>query len=936
MSTEKFLEQIAAHLLKVCGDNTLNTVIVLPSQRAAVYLRKYLSAQTTTVRFAPDMLTLDQFITRFSPLKPADRIDLLFQFYESYRSVWQEQAEPFDRFLKWAPMALKDFNDIDAYLLNSQQLFRDLTNLKELDEWSLNEENLTENQQQYAWFWKKLGALYFHFTDSLKAKGEAYQGLIFRAAAEEAEKVFEKMPYQQIFFCGFNALSNSEAHIIDFLKKNRGAEVIWDADRFYLDYPGHEAGYFLRKNLGRENSGSEQFISNHLINSAKNISIYAAPNEVAQCDLMAEILNKNPLPTDTAVVLANENLLPAVLNALPDSLQSINLTMGFKVRSSPLHSLFDLLFKLQSARNRKGDFHHQYLTRLFNHPYLNFNFEIASANQALLQKIIHNNLIYINIQTLSTLNDNVLLQPLFKAIDLSGTETSALLQMQQGVLQFVINSLQQRNDLSLEKEYLFHYLKVLRRIEQLVKTHTEHFTTSAYPRIFSALSMAENLSFVGEPLEGLQVMGMLETRTLDFKNLILLSCNEDVMPGGKIEQSMIPFELKKFYQLPTRSEHDAIYAYHFYRLLQRAENIHLIYSTGSDDWQNAEPSRYLAQIEHDFAGLKSVKINRLIGETIQNSPTVAPVKIEKTPEVLEQLKKLVENRLSPSALNAFVLCPLNFYYKYLIGFRDGDEVEETIEASTLGTVVHNVLEKIYTPFMNTGVLKIDSIESCRKNVRTLVEDEFAAVYATGNIDTGTNRLILEVAVNFVDRFLRIEILELKKLAEQNLYVTILALEKALERTVSIETAVGKIEVKIFGMADRIDRVGNTIRIIDYKTGAVKANQLNIKDPQSLVVDKNFSKALQLLTYAWLYQPMNETVDLLQAAIISFRNMNPFLNPAKWNGNEQLNVEVLQEFEKSLKAIIARLFDTRLEITHNAESEYCVFCQNAVEETENEA
>lgn len=935
MATEKFLEQIAAHVLNVCEENTLNAVIILPSQRAAVYLRKYLAAQTTTVRFAPDMLTLDQFITHFSPIKPADRIELLFQFYDSYRAVWLDQAEPFDRFLKWAPMALKDFNDIDAYLLNSKQLFRDLTNLKELDEWSLNEENLTNNQQQYAWFWKKLGALYLHFTERLKAKGEAYQGLIFRAAAEQAESIFKEIPYEHIFFCGFNALSNSEAHIIDFLKKNRKAEVIWDADRFYLDYPGHEAGYFLRKNLQQENSDKVRFISNHLINNPKNISIYAAPNEVAQCDLMANILSNDSSLADTAVVLANENLLPGVLNALPDTLQSINLTMGFKVRSSPLHSLFDLLFKLQNSRNTKGAFHHQQLTRLFNHPYLNFNYQVASANQVLMQKVVLGNLVYISTESLKELNDNELLLPLFKAIELTNKETSGLLKMQQEVLQFVINTLQNRNDLSLEKEYLFHYLKVLRRIEQLVQSHIEHFSASAYPKIFSALSMAENLSFVGEPLEGLQVMGMLETRTLDFKNLILLSCNEDVMPGGKIEQSMIPFELKKFYQLPTRSEHDAIYAYHFYRLLQRAENIHLIYSTGSDDWQNAEPSRYLAQIEHDFAALQSIKINRFISETTQNSPKVVPVKIEKTPALLDHLKTLVERKLSPSALNAFVLCPLNFYYKYLIGYRDGDEVEETIEASTLGTVVHNVLENIYTPFVNNGVLKIDAVESGRKAVRQLVEEEFAKVYSTGNVDTGTNRLILEVAVNFVDRFLRIEILELKKLAEQNLYVTILALEKPLERSISVETSIGKIQAKIFGKADRIDRVGNTIRIIDYKTGSVKSNHLNIKDAQNLIVDKNFSKALQLLTYAWMYQPLNENGDLLQAAIISFRNMNPFLNPAKWNGNEQLNEEVLQEFEESLQAIIVNLFDAASAITHNAESEYCVFCQNVAEDIENE-
>jgi ATP-dependent helicase/nuclease subunit B len=930
--SDKFLSQVASYILSQMGDDAGNTVIVLPSQRASVYLRKHLAAQTDKVRFAPDMLTLDQFITRFSPLKTADRVELLFQLYECYLKVWQSQAEPLERFLKWAPMALKDFNDIDAYLIDPVQIFRDLTNLKELDEWSLNESDLTDNQQQYAWFWKKLGALYFDFREKLMTEGVAYQGLVFRAAAENVEQRFSEMDYKRVFFCGFNALSNAEERIMQHLQVIGKAEFLWDADKFYLDYPGHEAGLFLRKNLAKYNQ-SAHFISNDLLSGLKNISIYAVPNEVSQCDVMAHLIKSNPELHETAVVLANENLLPAVLNALPDSVQSANVTMGFNVRNSPLHSLFNLLFKLQGTRSQSGAFHHRQLSQLLNHSYLNFNRKVADAGNYLQRKIVGNNLIYLSPEILKSFDTEGILSGLIDAIDIKNDTALSQWQMQSKVLKFIIGNLRE-NDHYIEREYLFHYLKVMRKLGRIVEKRSDYFTASAYPRIFMALTMSENLSFMGEPLAGLQVMGMLETRTLDFKTIILLSCNEDVLPGNKLDLSLIPFELKKYYHLPTRAEHDAIYAYHFYRLLQRAENVHLLYNTSADDWQSSEPSRYLAQIENDFEHITTVHLQQFVSEIKLTEFKTTPVQIEKNQDVLDQIKTLVEKKLSPSALNAYVLCPLNFYYTYLIGFRQAEEVEETIEATTLGTVVHNVLEKMYTPFLTEGVLNVEKIEACRKNCRNMVEKEFREVYSSGGVESGNNRLILEVAVKFVDRFLSKEIIEVKAMASENQYVQILALEKKLERKLLVETPIGPVTVCLSGTADRIDKIGATTRIIDYKTGNLDAAKLKVKDAENLLNDAQYSKALQLLTYAWLYEPEMQANEWLEAGIISFRNMKEFVHAAQWKEQTQLNSENLLEFEQTLQKLISGMFDAKLIIRHNPASEWCNFCEQHKEDEEN--
>lgn len=922
--TDSFLSRAAARVLEFSGTEPENVAVILPSQRAAVYFRKHLTEQATTVQFAPQLLTLDRFVGDLSSNETADQIELLFLLYQSYCDVWKSEAEPFDRFLKWAPLALADFSEIDAYLVDPKLFFKDLTNLKELDEWSLNEEELTSTQQNYAWFWKKLGELYFHFTKKLKESKQAYSGLMFRDAAENIESRGENMNFRRVFFCGFNALSQSEEKIMQYFVGKDKAEMLWDADHFYLDFPQHEAGMFLRENF-KQFGGSDHWVDNTLTGAKKSITVAATPNEVSQTDLMAHLLEEMPDHSQTAVVLANENLLSPVLNSIPEAVERVNVTMGLSTRYSPLHSLFELLFEWMNSRTEDGRYHYRHVLRLVGHPYLNFSTAFVQSARKLVTAIKEQKRVFLSPEDIGTMENNGQLIEFFRAISVSDLSAENQLKAQFNLLHFIIKTLGNSDDQALEKEYLFHYLKALRRIEQLVERFPTELSGDAYSRIFSVLTAGDKLNFVGEPLEGVQVMGMLETRALDFKNLIILSCNEHVMPGNNIQQSLIPFELKKYYHLPTRTEKEAIYAYYFYRLLQRAENVHLVYSTDTSSWQGAEPSRYLAQLEYDLKDHEQVQLKKVITRTKDDSTEKNPLSILKSEAVIDRIAEKLSRGLSPSALNKYLQCPLDFYYSYVLGYREEDEVEETIEHSTLGTVVHNVLEKLYEPFLNQGVLKVEHLKSMFGKIQELTKTQFDKEHSADSTKFGMNKLIFEVAVQFVDRFLKKEIETIQQLADENQYVQLLSVEEFLSHSFKVESSRGAIDVKISGKADRIDQIGNTIRVIDYKTGKVLAKDLKVSAPEEELMGSEKAKALQLLMYGYMYQRQSGTQSEVSAANVSMRNLGELLIPVSWKGKESLSVSDWDEFEVVLKDIIATMLNPDEPLQHQPDAKYCKFC-----------
>lgn len=920
---EAFLHRVAAHVLERSPKNPERTAVILPSQRAAVYFRKHYSQLVKQVQFAPQLLTLDQLVAKCTTLEAGDNIELLFQLYRSHTEIWQSEAEPFDRFLKWAPIALSDFSEIDAYLVDAKAFFRDLSNIKEIEGWSLNADELTSTQQNYVWFWKKIGELYFHFSNSLRQSGKAYAGMLFRDAAEQIKSGKATPDFDHLYFCGFNALSTSEEQIMRTLVDSGKAEMLWDADRFYVEYSEHEAGHFLRKNL-KKFPAFPHWNENHLREGEKTIALTAAPNEVAQCDVMAELISQSDSTENTAVVLTNENLLSPVLNALPENVDKVNVTMGLKTLHSPLHSLFDLLFDWIRARNENGQYHYRYLFRLLKHPFLNFSPKVSQTSNKLVAHIKANNKVFVRPDDLGEWGADATLLKLISELSPEHPDAAAQLRAQWAMVHFVLGTME-GGHYPIEKEHLYHYIKALRRIEALVERYPNELRGEGYPRIFHALTSSEKLNFVGEPLEGLQVMGMLESRALDFDHLIILSCNEHHMPGTSMGQSLIPFDLKQFYQLPGRNEKEAIYAYYFYRLIQRAKRVDLLYSTDSNNWQGSEPSRYLAQIAHDFKDVPNVRVNRQIARTTAAETIERATSVPKTPEVISALRKKLQQGLSPSALNTYLQCPLNFYYQYILGHREDEEVDETIDASTLGSVVHEVLEKLYTPHIKKGPLSPDDVLAMRKQVREMTRAELDEQYSAGGTQFGVNHLIYEVAVQFSDRFLQREAQELRKLAADNQFVEIVMLEEKLKYNMPVELADGTLQVKLHGNADRIDRVGRTVRVIDYKTGVVKTPDVSLSNPELELAEPRKSKALQLMTYALMYRRMVGENTGLTAANVSMRNLNEFLIPVKWAKDSDLDDSIIDTFETQLKEIVRGMLNPEVPFSHHPDAKYCVLC-----------
>lgn len=928
--TEPFLHRVAAHVLKSFASEPEACAVVLPSQRAAVYFRRHFSAQIQTVQFSPKLLTLDQFVQQFTELKPADSIELLFLLYDSYKAVWKTDAEPFDRFLKWAPMAISDFSEIDAYLINPKDFFRDLTNLKELEEWSLNEDELTLAQENYAWFWKKLGELYFHFTKALREKKLAYSGMLFRDVADNIAQ--QEIPgIKKVFFCGFNALSSSEEKVMQHFVQQKNGEMLWDADQFYINYTKHAAGHFLRKNF-KSFSGEKHWISNDLTTSKKTINIVSVPNAVAQADLTAMSLKENPDLPQSAVILADENLLTPVLNALPDSVSSVNVTMGFNIKNSPLHSLFELLFEWLNNRTSDGKYHHRHITRLLGHPFLRFSAEFVKEANGFVARLKQQNLVYVGSHDFDSPDTPKNIRKFFSGISISPLVASDKLKAadqlkaQFHLLNFILESLKTGDEQAMEREYLYHYLKILRRIERLATTYPDEMNGEAYARIFGTLVSSDKLNFVGEPLQGLQIMGMLETRVLDFKNLTILSCNEHLMPGSSAQQSLIPFDLKKFYNLPTQTEKESIYAYYFYRLLQRAETITLAYSVDSNAWQGSEPSRYLAQIKYDFKDLKNICIIPQVATSTSQRQIADPISIYKSADVIEEIKNKLERNLSPSALNTYLQCPLDFYYTYVLGFKEVVEVEETIEHSTLGSVVHDVLENLYTPFIKKGPLRHTELREAQASIRELTQAEFNNKLGLEATSTGLNKLIFEVAVSFSERFVKKEIGELIAMEKKGISVEILSLEETLEYVMQVPTESGIVNVKLYGKADRIDKVGDTIRVIDYKTGKVEAKDVSVSEPAEDLFSTDKSKALQLLMYGLMYSKQSGWDGKVMAANVSMRNLRNMLIPVSWKGDDTLSTTHFEAFEKILRSIILRMLSTSEEICHHPDAKYCEFCK----------
>ena len=927
---KKFAEEIASK-----HDSPEGLCIVLPTKRAVTFLKQELANAYNKTFWAPDFFALGEFVESLSSTRKEERLILILELYEAYLSVVKDEPEDLGSFLKWAPTLLSDFAEIDRYLIDPQNIFGYINEARALEYWNVNGEPLTDAQKHYLHFWKLLGEIYYAFTKLLKQKGKAYPGMQFREVAQDIAVIAENIKYRHILFAGFNALSAAEEKIIYTLVKTGNAEIFWDADDYYLKPVEQEAGRFMRRMLKKYPTIPFRWSENLIATQPKRIRVVSCNTDSAQTHYVGCALQQEFIPekaTRTAVVLNNEDLLLPLLYNLPSNVHAANITMGYSLKLSPLTTFINAWLACWGNYRGKDDkkaFYFKSLFQIIEHPYFYHlsNGRVQEINQ-LKDELVRKNVIYVGRGRFEKhFKDAPFLELLFtKKSDVGGLVEAMLriiMLLKEGIAKAELSDLEK----SVHTEYLFVYTTILRKFLTLLE-ESDHLKTigiKVLKRLLNQLVASESLSFFGEPLKGLQIMGMLETRLLDFDKVIMLSVNEGVLPRGKKENSFIPFDIKREFGLPTHHDHDAVFANHFYRLLHHGKEIDLVYLDGQNDFgAPSEKSRFIEQISFELPLINpDVSIEHFSHNT---RPKLNDFKVclPKDSEILEAIKVRLQKGISPSALNKFIACSLDFYYRYVLRLGETEEVEEHLKHSTFGTCIHAVLEILFDPFVKKNLL-VQDIERMEKKVTPLLKSKFLEFLSADDLMSGNNLLTFEVAKQYVLNFLKLEVKNIVLAGEKNLDYRLLEQEEKMSWVIPIQFNNEEIKVKVEGFADRIDIVGEEVQLIDYKTGNVTSTDLSFKNWDDLVQNPNKSKALQLAIYGYIYLMRNPEVNNFTAGIYSFRNLQSGLLRLTRNRKKVMADEIREHMPKVIESIVSNMLDENAMIAHNEDAKYCNYC-----------
>ncbi|RNL92971.1 PD-(D/E)XK nuclease family protein [Sinomicrobium pectinilyticum] len=913
-----FLAEVVETILSE-NENISDIIFVVPGKRAGVFLKREIQNRMTRTVFAPQISSVEEFVQELSGLSLISNIQLIFEFYAVYqKNTPQEQQEDFYNFSKWAQVMLQDFNEIDRYLIAPEDIFSHLSSVKELDHWYLSDQK-TPLQEQYIEFWKTLGTYYTALREELLAGQCGYQGLIYREAIENIEHYLHHNNHRKHIFIGFNALNNAESSILqEFLAA--GAEVYWDTDRTFMEDPEHDAGLFMRQ-YKRKWKYYQKNPFKHIDNrfsEPKNIEIIGIPGKTGQAmyvhAILSELKNREELE-GTAVVLGNEELLNPVLNAIPEDLEGVNITGGFPLAYSPVASWFHAFF--QTLENEQsGKWYYQNVLNLVSHPVsktllFHKGRDLASG---FIRTIQDNNIVFVTQEHLQNAFSELIadtgkdIVPVTELLFFSRENTTAddvIRKCSALTLRLKEVYALQGNQVFLE--YLYRFYEIFNQIRFFNEKY-QAISIHALTGIYRELLLQQTVDFQGEPLEGLQVMGVLESRNLDYETVILTSVNEGDLPSGKSGNSFIPFDIKIAYGLPTYKEKDAIYAYHFYRLLQRTRNVYLLYNSDPGSFDGGEKSRFIQQLTTFRQENHSIR-ERIAVPKVGNLPgPQAPV--QKTPSLMETIRIMAEKGFSPTSLSNYIRNPIEFYKQSVLKVSDEYEVEETIAANTLGTIIHDTLEDLYKPL--TGqVLTPDHVADMQSKVNGVIALKFAEVYKGGDFSRGKNLLSYEVAKQYLKNFLEAEA---KRIRDGNA-IKIIEIESNLK--VPIDVPGISYPVYLKGKVDRVEETNGVLCFIDYKTGRVDQADVELAEWENLIIDYKYSKAFQLLCYSYMLTRNSSYSLPAEAAIISFKNLQKgFLKFAKKGASRSekdygITEETFRNFKEQLYRLISEICDPEI-------------------------
>lgn len=945
-----FLEYVAEDLLKKYGTDLSRITLVFPNKRASLFLNEHLARMADGPLWSPVYTTISQLFRDRSERVVADNIKLVCDLYRIYVQC-TGTTETLDHFYGWGVLMLSDFDDIDKNLADATDVFRNLSNIHELDDVSyLSEEQRevlkrffsnfsddynTELKNRFLQLWQNFGNIYNSFNDHLQEEGLAYEGALYREVVNNDLATYDADTY---IFVGFNMLQKVEQKLFTLLAKAGKAKFYWDFDRYYMEGANNEAGYYIRQYLEafpNELFNRDDEIYNNF-RTEKELRFISASTETIQGRFVGHWLQNEDFVRagrKTAVVLCDENLLQTVVHSLPSEVENVNITTGFPLAQSPVSSFVNALINLQTIGYTKSAerYRLQYVRAVLRHPYSLFLSDNCTEQ---LRTLEEHHTYYPSRQEMAVDEGLTLIfANLEEGVADVQTYHAKLVDWILSMLKTVGKRTQETDD-HLMKEAIYRMYTLFNRLHELIVSGDLSVDLITLLRLITQLVQSTSIPFHGEPAIGLQVMGVLETRNIDFDNVLLLSCNEGNMPKGVNDASFIPYAIRKAHSLTTIDHKVAIYSYYFHRLLQRAQNITILYNSATEDGHTGEMSRFMLQMLVESGH----KIERLSLQAGQMPNVLQPHAVEKTDSIMQQLMKL--DKLSPTAINRYLRCQLLFFYNTVAGLKESDEETDDIDNRTFGNIFHKGSQLIYEQLMDANFTVSENA------IKDFLADKSALLRI---VDRTFNEELFKVAnakqhpqyngLQLINRGVIISYL--KKLLQMDLSLTpfrILAMEKPVEQEVVFNVDGKAHTLTIGGYVDRLDEVeegnGKVIRVVDYKTG---------RKPQTAVaafedifsgdkVTKNHADYyLQTFLYAaivrdslkWNKQKLPVSPALLFIQQASAEENDPVLRV----GKERINDIAVyhNDFWAHLKALLSEIFNKERAFMPTKDRERCTRC-----------
>lgn len=1009
---QAFLHQCITQLIDQHGTEGMsNLCVVMPTRRSCHMLRHQLLRQK--VEELPSILTIDDFVAQTTQMEASSPIVLLLELFDVFRKIDPEIK--LEKFTSWGYVLLKDFEQIDRNLVDAKKLFANLSDIKNIERWNLGEQQITTKITRYFKLWENLQETYEKFQERLAFNGQAYNGMLYRKLATQTEALLiDSAIYEKYVFIGFNALNKAEETIFKTLLKKGKAEIFWDADDYYMrDGIENKAGVFLKK-YKKEWAGNKwNFQGNHLLTSHKKVQVISLANASLQGRAANQLLENwetNPLKAntngqskvvaDTAIVLADENMLVPLIHSLGKEYAGMNITMGLALRNSALFNMVDALFEqhqtkirvvLEEKESSETDatekvtrFSYRSIIKLLNHPFTRqferkIETEISQETEnrpGFIQEVIRfinkNNQIFLSQQELLEFTET----PLFKE-DKSDDELARIHQQAPWFRQLfevlfstwknaldAIQCFEQLMNLlnfetnQFEIKYAEQFRDILKDLQFFIRTRKGFISIHTFKVFLYQAFREAKVAFDSEKETSLQILSLVETRNLDFENVILLSVNETILPKSKKTNSFIPFDVAQTYGLPTYMDQEAILSYHFYRLLQRVERMAILHVSPSDTYGGFEKSRLVLQLEHDLARYNSeIKVKNLMGKFRKSEEYEEQgLVIHKNAQVMDKILKKLEEGLSPWHINSFISCSLKYYFNQIAEIGNSIVVEESLGADKFGSIIHEILEDIYRELSaKHKEITARHIEAEISQVQSRVNEKFLKEEYANYLLTGSNFITKKLTNNFVTNFLKNQV---KEVEDNGVPFEILSLENknrweepheafspVLSTKFEAEVNGQNVAVKVKGITDRIDKIGEKVRIIDYKTGLVEKKDVKLSndDLERLVSDTKADKVRQLWLYKYILSKLIiekgeyyigdyklTDKEPISAGIYSLRNLKEGLLELKSTVKDQeLFSETLQEYvymsEKYLQEIIHKITDEKQPIERTDDVNTCTYC-----------